>query len=67
MIHLIQHTFLLTMTSVFIRSDETRRSMALSFTHKLLVLNILNFEIDLNSSTYKQGKNNNTVVAIKTM
>ena len=46
-------TFLLTMTSIVMSPLVTSLSMAGSFTHRLLVLNILNLEMDLNSSTYK--------------
>ncbi len=45
-------TFLLTMTSKEELLLDNRLSIALSLAHKLLVLNTLNFLMDLNSSTW---------------
>lgn len=44
-------TFLLVITSIFILPSPISLSMASSFAHRLLVLNILNLEMLLKSST----------------
>ena len=46
-----QLTFLLVMTSMFMASSESSLSMAGRLAQRLFVLNTLNLEMDLNSST----------------